>query len=122
MRVRLLAMTAAILATSCAHSPTSSCLDASSVAVSVGDGATPVVTWAPACLVGSVSFEQLSGSARVPMFGSFDASNQIPSGRVYGGGQTPTTIFSPGYSYRVTVGVVVGGDAVATLGTQTFSR
>lgn len=56
------------------------------------------------------------------MFGSFDANNLIPSGRAYGDDKTANTTFAPGFTYEVRVGIVIGGDVVATLGTTTFSR
>jgi len=112
----------ALSASSCAHSPVAPCAEQTSVVISVGSGLTPSVSWTPSCEVGYVGFERLEGQSRLAMFQSYDADNQIPSGRTYGGGQTVNTSFSQGSTYRVTVGLLIGGDAVATLGTHDFTR
>lgn len=111
---------AAICAIGCSKPTASSCLDTTSVTVSVGAGTKPVVSWSPACLAGFVGFETLVGGDRFSMFESYDASNRIPSGRAYGDGLTPKTTFVSGATYRVTVGYLIGGDAIAVLGTLDF--
>ena len=92
------------------------------LSLSVGSGLAPIVSWTPTCTVGDVVVEKLETNGQRRLAWSvFDARNGIESRIRYGSRNAPVLTLEVGASYRVSVGVIVGGDAVQILAVRDFS-
>ncbi len=94
------------------------------LAIAVGTGTSPTFTWTPACLLGYVDVVPVSQPGTT-YWSASDASNSIAPGVKYGwrpprtGATTPPRL-QPDTVYRVRVGLVIGGDAIAMMADTTF--
>ena len=108
---------------SCGHSSEPSRECSENVTVIVSAAPTPVFSWTPACTLGSIMVERIEPSGgRVLLWLTTDQRNEISPGVEYGSRGGPAPLLQAGLSYRVTIGVIIGGDAIFTLDTRNFSR
>src|SRR5262245_6749957 len=75
-----------------AHSPCPSQV----VDVHVSPGLTPTITWSPACAIGSIYVERLTGTGRSPAWLVFKSNNDIRSGVEFGSRGDVTEPLQPG--------------------------
>jgi hypothetical protein len=93
--------------------------------IEIGPGSRPMFAWSPSCMVGQISVEALGASAGAPsrtIWSIFDVNNSVTPGIELGQRTTATEALQDGQTYRVTIGVIIGGDAIAVVGTRTFTR
>jgi hypothetical protein len=87
----------------------------------VGAGFEPIIDWKPGCRVGSIVVERIDGTARSAVWQVFVPENEIAPRIRYGSRGQATPLIAGG-TYRVILSTVIGGDALAEVGIQTFLR
>jgi hypothetical protein len=113
--------TLALLGTGSCSEPTQPCSYPSFLAVEVAAGTTPTFHWKPRCLVGDISLVRLDTTAYHEVWYVRAPNNDVASGITFGSRGTLKGVLQTGASYRIRVGVIVEGDASATLGQSVFS-
>ena len=117
--LRSIAMALALSAAACSDDSIAPCAHDLAITVS---GPDPHFSWDGGCTVGSVVVRE-SGPNGPIMWMHFDVTNSTRSGVRYGGTrQLEPPLLVSGRVYVVTVGLIIGGDAIATLGSREFTR
>jgi hypothetical protein len=95
----------------------------SDVKISIVEGAPVRVAWAPACTVGSVTWDEVDSAGRTTavVWIVSSGANEIGSSVAFGSRGEVKQQLGVGRRYRVRVGVIVGGDAIYTLGDVQFT-
>jgi hypothetical protein len=126
--VHLGALAALSLSQACHHArPVAACAATSQLNVRAETGRDVRVTWSPVCSVGRIRFETADGDTRRVVWFVSSNANAIAPGLIYGSA-TPGMLADDarplefGRSYRVQVGVVIGGDQIIILGETSFTR
>lgn len=111
-----------VIASSCRSSVEPAELCDETVDLVVGSGSTPTFSWTSGCTLGYVGVARIEPSRRTQLWFAFDPGNTLKSGIRYGSQGTSGLSLEAGSEYRVTIGVVIGGDAAMPVGTRDFSR